>query len=155
MGSAKETFQDLGRAFVEGVRAAKESYRAGTRFFKMRVWIVAVVALDLFASFGFVIFSGGQPLHIVVWYQPGFPSNMLVVKNEGGRALKDVTLLLDNRYIFKAEQLDNGVNGFEVNHVFHDSNDLTPSDTYRPHEVEIRVRGNKVLLPISEQAASP
>src|SRR5947209_5716686 len=147
----KEQLSEFSDAAFGFVRATKESYDTGTRFLKMRVWIVALLAIDLLATLGFVFFVGGQPMNLIVWYQPGFPSNMLVVRNDGGSALKDVTLVLDNKYTATVERIDKGPNGFEVNHVFRDKEDFAPPDSYRPAQVEIRIKADVVRLPIGTQ----
>jgi hypothetical protein len=151
MAAFKESLSEFTDAAFGFIRATKESYDAGTRFMKMRVWIVAILLVDLAVTVGFVFFIGGQPLNLSVWYQPGFPSNMLVVKNEGGRPLKDVTLILDNRYSAVVDKIDRGPNGFELNHVFRDKDDFAPPDSYKPAQVEIRVDRDVVRVPIGTQ----
>src|SRR5438874_2175982 len=146
MTGFKEQLSDFSDAAFGFVRSTKESYETGTRFMKMRVWIVALLAVDMLATLGFVLLPGGTPLNLVVWYQPGFPSNLLVVKNEGGSALKDVTLILDNRYTATVERIDKGPNGFEVNHVFRDKDDFAPPDTYKPAQLEIHIAKDVVKL---------
>jgi hypothetical protein len=146
MARAFNQFVDSAFGFV---KSTKETYEGQSRFMKMRIWIVAVLAIDAMVTLGFVFVAGGHP-NVVAWYQPGFPANMLVVRNEGGY-LKDATLVLDNRYTYAVERIDKGLNGFDVNHAFRDKDDFTPPESYRPRELEIRVKNDAVKVLVGAQ----
>lgn len=132
------------------VRAKKEQYDTGSRFMKMRVWIVGVLGLDVLLTVGFVLFSGSA-LEVSAWFEPGFPANMLVVKNETGDALEEAILVLDNRYTLQVDRIETGVNGYDVNQAFRDEQDFTPPSSYKPAMLELRVDGHKVLMPVGRQ----
>lgn len=136
-------------------RQQKETYDGGSRFLKMRVWIVGILALDVVLTLAFVLLSGGRSLDVVVWYKPGFPANMLVVKNETGDVLEDVKLVLDGRYAHQVDRIDRGLNGFDVNQLFRDASDGTPPDTYRPSQLQLVIDGDPVLLPIGAEGGRP
>lgn len=141
-------------ASLRGVfRATRESYAAGSRFAKMRVWIIAILALDAILTVTYVIQSGAKPLDVVVWFEPGFPANMLVLRNEGGEPLEDVTLILDRKYELEVERIEEGLNGYEVNRAFRDREDLGPPESYAPKELEIRIEGRSVRIPVGASHA--
>lgn len=144
LGGRLKEFADSAFGFL---RSQKETYDAGSRFLKMRVWIVGILALDLVLTLSFVLMSG-QSFDVEVWFEPGFPSNMLVVKNQTGDPLEDVTLVLDGRYTLQVDRIEEGPNGFEVNHAFHDAQDSPPVDTYRPAQLELRIKSHVVRVPI-------
>jgi hypothetical protein len=143
-----DQFRDFLQSAFGFVRSTKESYDTGSRFMKMRVWIVTALALDVLLTLGFVLFSGGRPLDVVVWFEPGFPANMLVVRNEGSYALRNATLVLDGRYTLAVDKIDRGLNGYEVNRAFKDNQDFSPPDSYKPRELEIRVEEERVKVAI-------
>lgn len=154
-GVVSERMKDFTSSAFGFIRAKKDTYETGSRFLKMRVWIVAFVLADVVATLGFVFFSGGRPLDVVVWFEPGFPANMLVLRNETGAVLEDATLVLDGKYTLEVERIERGLNGFEVNHAFRDAQEFAPSDKYRPVSLEIRVDGDAVSLQIGAQGGAP
>lgn len=130
------------------VRSTKETYDAGTRFTRIRVWILALVVTDLIATLGYVFFSATNPLDVVVWFQPGFPANMLVVRNDGSAPLNDATLVLDEKYLLTVERIEKGPNGYEVSSLFRDKEDQRPPDTYRPVVLRMLLHGATVRIGI-------
>jgi hypothetical protein len=121
------------------IRQTKETYDAGSRFMRMRVWIFSLLGADVLVTIMFVLFSGGRALDVDVWFEPGFPANILVVRNEEGDPLPNATLVLDGRYRLTVDQIERGANGYEVNRVFRDSQDASPPDSYKPQQLEIWV----------------
>lgn len=69
-------------------------------------------------------------------YEPGFPSNMLIVKNTGAR-LVDVRLVIDGRFVHRTRALDPGVHGFEVQRAFEDDLEARPEAHYVPERLRV------------------
>jgi hypothetical protein len=150
MGKLRE-FLALAFGFV---RQTKDSYEAGTRFNRLRIWIVGVLALDVIATIAFVMFAGSRPLDVDVWFEPAFPSNYLVVRNQEG-VLSNATLVLDNLYTLTVERIEPGLNGYEVNRTFRDRQDASPPDSYKPKQLEIRFGKASYELEVGDKQAAP
>jgi hypothetical protein len=136
------------RSALEFLRSTKEAYEGAGRFAKMRVWILAVLVVDLVATVLFVAMTGGRAIDVEVWFEQSFPSNMLIVRNESGENLKKVILMLDRRYTLEVSSLAPGLRGFEVNREFRDSSGAAPDDAYRPQQLEIRADGDSMIVPV-------
>lgn len=129
----------LGSAFGF-IRQTRDNYETGTRFMRMRVWIVALLSIDVIATIAFVVVSGIRTFDVDVWFEPGFPSNMLVVRNQE-QIVSNATLVLDEKYRLSVERIEVGLNGYEVNRAFRDAQDISPPDSYKPRKLEIRFGG--------------
>src|SRR5688572_26482048 len=133
---------------LEFLRSTKEAYEGAGRFAKMRIWILVVLLADVIATLVFVVTVGGRAIDVDVWFEQSFPSNMLVVRNESGDELENVTLMLDHRYVLKVGSIAPGLRGFEVNREFRDASGLAPDDAYRPQQLEIRADGDSMIVPV-------
>jgi hypothetical protein len=140
----------LGSAFGF-IRQTRDTYEAGTRFMRMRVWIVALLLIDVFATVAFLIFSGIRTFDVDVWFEPGFPSNMLVVRNQES-PVSNAILVLDERYRLSVERIDVGVNGYEVNRAFRDSSDASPPDSYKPQKLVIKFGGGTYDFSVGDKS---
>lgn len=151
MAGWKESVVDGLKSIVDLFRSASEAYEGANRFAKIRVWILGVLGLDLLLTLGVLIFVGGRAIDVEVWFEQGFPSNVLIVRNEGSDPLEDVTLVLDGRYSLRAKTIDPGLSAFEVNREFRDGSSETPDYSYRPQRLEIRADGDRMVVPLGEQ----
>ncbi len=136
------------RSTLEFLRSTREAYEGAGRFAKMRIWIIAILLVDLLATVAFVTMVGGRPIDVDVWFEQSFPSNMLILRNESGDQLDDVTLTLDRRYVLKVPSIAPGLRGFEVNREFRDAGGSTPGDSYRPQQLQIRADGDSMVVPV-------
>lgn len=143
---AAETFSD---AF----RTTREAYDGSSRFARLRLWILAVFGLDVVAVIVFMAMSGGRPLDLEVWFQPGFPSNMLVFRNESDEPLKNVRLVLDGKFTLQVPSLPTGLRGFEVSREFRDSANLGPAEGYRPQRVSVTTGDDTVDIAIESHSS--
>ena len=148
MDRFKELLVDGLRSIADLFRSTKEAYEGANRFARLRIWILGIFTIDVLATLIFVFSVGGRAIDLEVWFEQGFPSNMLVVRNEEGAPLKDVLLLLDNRYRLEVKLLKPGLQGFEVNRQFRDAEELTPSEDYRPRRLEVRAGGAKMQIAV-------
>lgn len=146
-GQVRETVDSLKGIF----RSTKDAYDGASRFARLRMGVLAVFAVDVLAVLVFVLGSGGRPLDLEVWFQPGFPSNMLVVRNEGSRPLEDVKLLLDGRYGLEVLSLPVGLQGFEVNRDFRDADNLAPEEDYRPQTLRVETDGDSATFDVESR----
>lgn len=109
-------------------------------FARMRFRVFALLVLNLVVVASVLAFVGARALALEVWYLPAFPSNLLMVVNEGD-ALDDVVVLLDHRYRFVTESMPPGLNGFEIERRFLDEDGNRPTAGYRPRLVTVRAAG--------------
>lgn len=151
MSGWKESVVDGLRSVVDLFRSASEAYEGANRFAKLRIWILGVLVFDLLLTLGAVVFVGGKPIDVEVWFEQGFPSNVLIVRNEGSDPLEDVTMVLDGRYSLTAKSIDTGLSAFEVNREFRDSKQVAPDYSYRPEQIEIRADGDRMVVSLGQQ----
>lgn len=131
------------------LRSTKEAYDGAPRFARMRLLILGLLIVDVFAVIVFMSTMGSRDLDVTVWFEKSFPSNMLVVRNESGDPLDDVRLTLDGRFVLVVPRLEVGVRGFEVSHDFVDTDELTPDDDYLPRVVVVEADGETMSLDVS------
>ena len=135
----------LGRAVEDGaygsvelVKSARADYDSKGRYQKIRVWILFVFALDVLFTVAFVASSDPGSERFEAWFQPGFPSNMVVIRNLGERSADDVLLILDGRFRSKVATLVPGPTGLQIDTEFRDGVGGSPPDSYLPRRLEIR-----------------
>lgn len=140
---------------LDGLRAIFESDKGSdedaSRLARMRIGFLAMFAVDVIAVAAFVLMSGGRPLDLEVWFQPGFPSNMIVFRNEGSEPLRNVRLRLDNQYSLQVDALPPGLRGFELNRDFRDGANQPPPDAYRPLMVHVATDGDQADIPVESR----
>lgn len=148
-------FGDYMKGALDGVRAifetSKEAYEEASRYARLRLWFLVVFFVDVAAVVIFVASSGGRPLDLVVWFDPGFPSNMIVFRNEGAEPLVDVRLELDGQYRLQVERLPLGLRGFEINRDFRDGSNQPPPDAYRPKVVRVTTADDEARIPVESR----
>ncbi len=149
----KERLTDGMDSLQSTVRTTKDAYDGASRFTRMRIWIGTVLAADVLLTFLFVGVVGSQAMALEVWFEPGFPSNLLVVRNQGNDVLEDVFLVLDDRYTLRVPRLDPGPNGFEINREFHDKDDFGPPDDYMPSSLEVVSSNDKMHIQVKKREA--
>jgi hypothetical protein len=146
-------FQDLARTARERLvglwEDVREAYGEADRYARMRLWVVAFVAVDALCTVGFLWASSGRPA-LEVWYEVGFPSNMLILRNRDDDPLRGVQILLDGRYGLQAEEIPaDSVTGFEIDREFRDREGRTPGAQYRPRTARITRDGKTEVLPLA------
>lgn len=108
------------------------------RFTRLRNLIIGGMALNALLA---LLVSLGVILARTSWsarYEPGFPSDMLVVKNAGQDKLRGVRLVLDGRFVHEVRLLGPGVHGFEIQRAFEDAQENRPPSGYRPRALRIQ-----------------
>lgn len=129
--------RELAHEMSDALRRAKAGYDAEDRFGKLRVWIIGAFGLDVLLTVAFVFFVGGRALAVDAWYEEGFPSNLIIIQNEGA-PLEDVELRVDGKFTARVRHLEPGPSGLELDREFRDGNDFPPPASYRPRALEIR-----------------
>src|SRR5688500_5513210 len=86
---------------LEFLRSTQEAYEGAGRLGMMRLGVLLVLLAEVFASLELVVTVGGRAIDLDVCFGQSFPSNMLVVRNESGDELENVTLMIENRYVLK------------------------------------------------------
>ncbi len=147
-GFKDQLFEGI-RGAVDFLRSTREAYDGAGRFAKMRIWVLSVLVADVVLTSVFAMMLGGRAIDVDVWFEQSFPSNMLILRNETGDPLEDVTLTLDGRYTLKVEAVAPGLRGFEVNREFRDTSGIPPDDSYRPQNLEIHADGDTMTVPVS------
>lgn len=123
---------------AESLRKAKAEYDAKGRFQKLRIWIILIFIVDVVGTVGFVASGDSAAGRFEAWFQPGFPSNMVVVRNLGQRSVDDVMLVLDGQFRTKVATLQPGPTGLQIDTEFRDGIGGSPPDSYLPKRLEIR-----------------
>jgi len=152
MASFGEYVQDTLRGIASLFKSGREAYDGATRFARLRLWFIAAFAADVIAVVVFVAVSGGRPLDLEVWFQPGFPSNMIVFRNEGTEPLTKVRLRLDDKYVLEVDSLPIGLRGFELNRDFRDASNQPPPDAYRPAKVHVTTADDTAEIPVESRS---
>jgi hypothetical protein len=120
-------------------------YKSEGRFNQMRIWVVAAVIADALLTSAFVVSSGGSnPLKIDGWFQKGFPSNLVVIRNDSKTELVDVELEIDGRYRAKVDHITLGANGFPIDQQFLDAQHHAPPAEYRPSTLTVHAGKDQV-----------
>ncbi|MBK8010963.1 MAG: hypothetical protein IPK13_06405 [Deltaproteobacteria bacterium] len=136
------------------VRQTHEAYAGAGRFARMRGAVVGLLGLDVVAVVVGVLVASmqGGPFALEAWFEPSFPSNMIVIRNNEG-PLEAVTLTLDDRYRLDVPTMARGLAGFEVERAFKDEAGKRPDASFRPSALEIRVLDSVMRLPLGAHAA--
>lgn len=138
------------RDLLDAVRGAKAGYDAGNKYAKMRFWIFGLFGLDVVLTLLAVLVVAGPSLSVTAWYEEGFPSNLVVIQNNG-RVLSDVAVVMDGKYTAQIEELEAGATGLEIDRQFRGPSDTAPERTYKPHSVEIRAGSSRVVLELAKK----
>ena len=133
---------------VQGIfQKSKDAYEGSGRFQKWRLWVIGALVLDV-ALVGVVFAAIGlSTVDLEAWYQPSFPSNLVIVRNNGA-ALGPATIVLDGVYRLEGAKLEPGVNGFELERRFRNSKEEHPSASYQPSRLRLTVDGNDVEIEV-------
>ena len=120
---------------------------------KLRMWIVAAFIADVVLTFGYIAVagSGGPSAAVEAWFEPSFPSNILVVRNFDTEPIEDVELIVDGRYRAQLSQLMPGPTGLTIDRDFHDGVQATPPATYEPRRLELRTVDDVVQIRITRR----
>lgn len=138
------------RDLLDAVRGAKAGYDAGNKYAKMRFWIFGLFGLDVVLTLLAVLVVAGPSLNVTAWYEEGFPSNLVVIQNNG-RVLSDVAVVMDGKYTAQIEELEAGATGLEIDRQFRGPSDTAPERTYKPRSVEIRAGSSHVILELAKK----
>ena len=138
------------RDLLDAVRGAKAGYDAGNKYAKMRFWIFGLFGLDVVLTLLAVLVVAGPSLSVTAWYEEGFPSNLVVIQNNG-RVLSDVAVVMDGKYTAQIEELEAGATGLESARQFRGPSDTAPERTYKPRSVEIRAGSSRVVLELAKK----
>lgn len=148
-----DRFRELVTEAIESLgsllRQTKDAYEGASRYARMRLLILVLLAVDVFAVFIFIATFGSKALEVTVWFEKSFPSNMLIVRNESGDPIDDVKLTLDGRFVRVVKRLEAGPVGFEVSRDFFDPQELTPEDDYQPQVVLLEADGEQMTIEVS------
>ncbi|MEL6185431.1 MAG: hypothetical protein AAFU79_12480, partial [Myxococcota bacterium] len=88
-------------------------------------------------------------------YRPGFPQNMLMVKNGSGRVAREVELVLDGRWYYRPGDLSPGAHGFPLRQVFESEDNAQFPSGYVPRQLLIVYRGGSEDLEVKALGAGP
>ncbi|MGF1511714.1 MAG: hypothetical protein ACFB9M_19635 [Myxococcota bacterium] len=125
---------------------AKDAYENADRFARQRLYIAAALGVDVVLTFLLVWFLSASP-STEVWFEEGFPSNLLLIRNLSNSTIEEVRVILDDRYEFEGgELLPNQIKGLEVEREFRDALGRRPDDRYRPRTVILYLEGKKTVV---------
>ena len=147
MAGARATLlQDV----IAALRGVKAGYDRENKYAKMRIWVLGVFGIDVVATLLAVFVIAGPSLNVTAWFEEGFPSNLVVIQNNG-RVLSDVSVVIDGKFHAEIDELDHGATGLEIDRQFRGASDSAPDRAYRPSMLEIRAGSNRVELRLSEK----
>lgn len=142
----KDAFQS-----VLGLLGAKrDAYDGAKRFAVMRLRVFVALAANILLVGAVLAVVGGRTFEIEIWYQPAFPANLLVVRNEGV-PIDSVVLMLDGGYRVDDVALVPGVNGFEIEPQFRDEKGERPPIGYRPKRVVVMAEGRAMEVVVESR----
>jgi len=118
-------------------RDARDAYSGANRYARVKVWIIAAVVLDAVVTLGVVISVSGPP-QLEVRFEQGFPANMVIIQNNYGDPVLDVSLRLDGTFLKESVDIPaNGTTGFDVSREFMDEAGHHPEPEYAPVQLEV------------------
>jgi hypothetical protein len=146
MSRLEEAGEVLWTRVKDAASDAKTSYEDASIFGRWRLLVAAVVLADVLLTAGGVwLLSGGPGAE--VWFEEGFPSNMLILRNYDASPLRDVRIVLDGRFVHEVEEIAGDATiGFELDREFRDEAGHPPDDDYRPRSVQLQHRRRTVTL---------
>lgn len=115
---------------------------------RVRRWIVIAMVVNVFLAGGLALAIELSRTSLSARYEPGFPSDMLMVKNGGEQRLFDVVLEIDGRYLHQVRSLRPGVHGFEVQRAFEDRQENRPAAGYVPRLLKVMHRGGQETIEV-------
>lgn len=152
MSRAEEVWGRVSDRCRSLVQDARDAYREADRYARMRLWVVAVVVVDLLVTVGYLGLSGERP-DLELWYRESFPSNLLIVRNHDDDAMRNVRIVLDDRYRLELLEVPgSSVQGYPMDREFHDVEGRTPGPQYRPRSVRLTRWGQTEVRPIGPVA---
>ncbi len=147
MNFISELIDDLWEALKDVFQSSKERYEGSSRFGRWRIWVLMALILDFAVVAGLFVFLGLRAIDVEAWYQPAFPSNLVILENSGSK-LGPTEIVLDERYTLTAEEIPRGVNGFELERRFRDSSDARPSASYHPQRMRVTTNGESIEVEV-------
>lgn len=123
------------KARVADVRAA---VGRADRYSRYRLIIAGVLGADVLVTLLVVIVASVVSLDVGARFVEGFPSNMLMLQNEGG-VLEDAEVVIDGKYTARVAAMPPGAMGLEIDREFRDASDAPPPRNYRPRRAQVKV----------------
>jgi len=120
-----------------GVKDARLAYAGANRWARMRLWVLAALGLDAVLTVGAVLALSGSP-QVEAWFEPGFPADMVIVRNLDDSPLRDVELVIDQRYRHRVALIpEEGTTGFDLRREFEDAKGRGPDQDYVPRSLVV------------------
>jgi len=130
-------------SFAETIRDQlgdlREALSRADRFARMRLWIVGALGIDVLGTLLVVLLSGSRTLAVDVRFVEAFPSNQVMLQNQGSM-LSDVKITIDGRYTAHLKELPPGsmhAVGLEMDREFRDDAKVAPPRDYKPRMVVV------------------
>lgn len=114
---------------------------------RVRGALYLILAVDLAVCLYAGIAAWNDQLRLTVWFERGFPSDMLMVRNQG-RAQAAVTLELDEGYRLSDVALAEGAQGFAVRRLFRDDAKKPPPERYVPSRLVVHRGDEQHAFPV-------
>jgi len=125
---------------------------ASGRLERLRKLVLGALAAQTLLTLVYVVAASGRDSPFDAWYQPGFPSNLVVVHYHGSRDLPDVRVVLDDRFEATIPHLAPGPNGLQIDRDFA-ADGRAPAADYRPTRLEVRVKDDHYEVPLGIRTA--
>lgn len=125
-------------SILDLLKRGAERYQGASRFGRMRLGLLLFLFVDVIVVLILATTVGQKLFEVEIWHQPGFPSSMIVLRNQD-RPMKEVHLVLDGRYELVLETMPLGLKGITVQKEFRDAQWRAPQQGYQPSELVFRV----------------
>ncbi|MEM1022243.1 MAG: hypothetical protein AAGD10_19685 [Myxococcota bacterium] len=130
----------------DGVTDARQAYAGANRWARMRIWVLVILGLDAVLTVVGVLAFSASP-RVEAWFEPGFPHDMVIVRNLDDSPLRDVVLLIDGRFRHRVDKIPaEGSSGFDLVRDFADGTGRGPDDGYVPQTLVVtHTRGEREI----------
>lgn len=125
------------------------------KYAQMRRLVWAAMVLNAVVALGVAITVVAIRPTLSARFEPGFPSDMLLVKNGTGARLEEVVLELDQRWVARVRRLEPGVRGFELKHAFEDVSEARPPNGYVPRSLTVSHSEGSATIEVSIRRTKP
>lgn len=126
---------DTLKARIQDVRTA---VGRADRYSRFRLIIAGALGADVLLTLLVVLIASMVTLDVGARVVEGFPSNLLMLQNEGGR-LEEAEVTIDGRYTARIAEIPHGALGLELDREFRDASDAPPPRDYKPTTARVKV----------------
>lgn len=149
MSTVKERVGKAWRTTADTIDQLREGYAGASRFARLRIAIVGALAVNVVAVIVVLAVAGSRDEWVAVRFQAGFPGDMLIVHNLDADPMREVHVVLDDRFEATVEIIGGYQTvGIELAREFRDPDGAIPPSKYRPTEARVEWSGRVEVHPV-------